>query len=111
MKRLLALLALFVIAALSCAHIQPVVNTVVVCSGETVPAALVEEVYTDIMTENWGDLAMAAVPALKAGWDDIACIYDALKAKNPQLVPHMNKLKSQHLELRVALAACAGRRL
>lgn len=83
-----------------CAHVQPVISTVVTCSGQTIPAGLVNEVYADIMAENWNDLATVAVPALADGWADVACIYDALKGANPALVGHMQNLKAGHVELR-----------
>lgn len=102
-----AALASSALGLTSCAHVAPVINTVVTCSGQTIPTALVDEVYTDIMTENWGDLATVAVPALADGWNDVVCIYDALKAGNPGLTPHFEKLKAGHVELRGASACRA----
>lgn len=108
MSFLLALLS-YAMAIPSCAHIQPVINTVVTCSGKTISPALVDEVYTDILTENWGDLAVTAIQALPSGWADVVCIYDALKDANPALVGHMEKLEAAHVELRGAVSLrCPG---
>ncbi len=98
MTRICALL--FVVALLlnaaSCAHVQPVVNAVVTCSGETISPALVDAVYRDVMTENWFDLASNVVPLLKEGYADVECIWGYLSKSNPETVPHIQKLRAKH---------------
>lgn len=86
-RYILLLAALFLPASFcaSCAHVQPVINAVVVCSGKTVPAGLVAEVYTDLMTENFSDIVLNIVPILNAGWADVNCIIDALEHSNPEV--------------------------
>ena len=98
----LALLSAWMAVPSGCAHAPPVINAVVTCSGNTIPFALVEQVYGDFMAENWGDLATNVVPLLKDGWADIVCIENALKTAHPEMVPHFEKLKAGHVELRVA---------
>jgi hypothetical protein len=99
MPALLALLSVSM-AVPSCAHVQPVVDVVVTCSGKTIPPGVVQQVFADVMAEDWADLLATVVPNLPNGWADVGCIYDALKAKNPAMVPHMDKLRAAHVELR-----------
>lgn len=94
-RYLVLLAALFIPASFcaSCASVQPYIKAVVTCSGKTVPAALVTEVYTDLMTENWGDLVFEVVPFLTSGYADLQCIIDALKQTNPEVAPKAVKFE------------------
>lgn len=109
MKAIAAVLLAAALVASSCAHVQPVVNDAIVCSGKTIPANLVQEVYTDVMSENWVDLGANVVPILAAGWSDVVCIYNALRTGHPEMAPHIQRLEAGHVELRVTLAPRCSR--
>ena len=90
----------FTMAAPSCSWFEkhPVIPAVVTCSGETIPLALVTQVYNDVMSDNWFDLATNVVPLLKDGYADIECIFGYLKTSNPETVPHIQKLTAAHVD-------------
>jgi hypothetical protein len=93
----LALLSVFM-AVPGCAHVQPVINAVVTCSGRTIPAALVNQVYADVMTENWADIVANVVPLLTDGYADVLCIFGYLQTSNPETVAHIEQLKTAHAD-------------
>ena len=94
----LALLASFM-AQPSCSWFQshPVIPAVVTCSGETIPLALVTQVYSDVMANNWLDLATNVIPLLKDGYADLECIFNYLSVSNPEAAPHIKAMKAAHV--------------
>jgi hypothetical protein len=70
----------------------------VTCSGETIPLSLVTQVYSDVMSDNWLDLATNVIPLLKDGYADIECIFGYLGTSNPETVPHIKAMKAQHAD-------------
>jgi hypothetical protein len=100
MKRVILTVTIIGAVALGCAHLRPVVTDVVTCSGKTISGDVANMVYRDIRDENWADIAENIVPILAEGWSDVQCIYNALTSAHPELVPHMERLKAGHVELR-----------
>ena len=78
---------------------HPVIPAVVTCSGETIPLALVTQVYNDVMTDNWFDLATNVVPLLKDGYADIEGHLRLLEDLEPRNGPRrIQKLTAAHAD-------------
>jgi hypothetical protein len=77
-------------------HVDPVIPAVVTCSGATIPAATVRQVWNDLKAKNYGDLVTNVLPLLADGWNDLTCIIDAVDAQDPQLQEAGAEFKRQH---------------
>lgn len=84
-------------------HVEPVPPAVITCTGETIPASLVQQVWNDLKTKNYVDLATNVLPLLRDGWNDMRCIIDALETAHPELHEPATEFQRQHaVEIRNA---------
>ena len=55
------------------------------------------QIYTDVMADNWLDLATNVIPLLKDGYADLECVFGYLSVSNPESAPHIQKMKAAHV--------------
>lgn len=100
MTRIYALICFLALALAACSAVNPYLKPIASCAGKSVSAADANEIFADLLSANYADLAVVGV---RIGYDVLACVIADVTSQNPGLAAPAAEFKRAHaVEFRAA---------